>query len=89
MAGAITLGDMTMYIAVFRQAQTTFRWFDRLSNLYENNLFLDNLFGYLAQEACDARLGQWAAGADTDQEGIEFRGVSFRYPGTEAWYCGT
>jgi len=85
-AGAITLGDMTMYIAVFRQAQTTFRsLFDGLSRLYENNLFLDNLFGYLALEPAMPLSANGRRAPSPIREGIEFRGVSFRYPGTEAW----
>ena len=85
-AGAITLGDMTMYIAVFRQAQTTFRsLFDGLSRLYENNLFLDNLFGYLALEPAMPVSANGRRAPSPIREGIEFRGVSFRYPGTEAW----
>ncbi len=85
---AITLGDMTMYIAVFRQAQTTFlSLFDGLSRLYENNLFLDNLFGYLALEPTMPVLPDGRPAPSPIREGIEFRGVSFRYPGTaaDAW----
>jgi len=85
-AGAITLGDMTMYIAVFRQSQTTFRsLFDRLSNLYENNLFLDNLFGYLALEPAMPVSANGRRAPSPIRDGIEFRDVSFRYPDTESW----
>src|SRR3990172_9257838 len=85
-AGAITLGDMTMYIAVFRQAQTTFRsLFDRLSNLYENNLFLENLFDYLALEPAMPVSASGRRTPSPIREGIEFRDVSFRYPSSEAW----
>jgi ATP-binding cassette subfamily B protein len=85
-AGAITLGDMTMYIAVFRQAQTTFRsMFDGLGRLYENNLFLDNLFGYLALEPAMPVSLDGPPAPSPIRRGIEFRNVSFRYPGTEAW----
>lgn len=85
-ARAITLGDMTMYIAVFRQAQTTFRsLFDRLSNLYQNNLFLENLFGYLALEPAMPVSANGRRAPSPIREGIEFRDVSFRYPGSEAW----
>ena len=83
---AITLGDMTMYIAVFRQAQTTFRsLFDRLSNLYQNNLFLENLFGYLALEPAMPVSANGRRAPTPIREGIEFRDVSFRYPGSETW----
>jgi ATP-binding cassette subfamily B protein len=83
---AITLGDMTMYIAVFRQAQNTFRsLFDRLGNLYENNLFLENLFGYLALEPAMPVSANGRRAPSPIREGIEFRDVSFRYPGSETW----
>ena len=85
-ARAITLGDMTMYIAVFRQSQNTFRsLFDRLGNLYENNLFLENLFGYLAQEPAMPVSANGRQAPSPIREGIEFRDVSFRYPGSETW----
>jgi len=85
-ARAITLGDMTMYIAVFRQSQTTFRsLFNRLSNLYENNLFLENLFGYLALEPAMPVSANGRRAPSPIREGIEFRDVSFRYPGSETW----
>jgi ATP-binding cassette subfamily B protein len=85
-ARAITLGDMTMYIAVFRQSQNTFRsLFDRLGNLYENNLFLENLFGYLALEPAMPVSTNGRRAPSPIREGIEFRDVSFRYPGSETW----
>ena len=85
-ARAITLGDMTMYIAVFRQSQNTFRsLFDRLGNLYENNLFLENLFGYLALEPAMPVSANGRQAPSPIREGIEFRDVSFRYPGSETW----
>jgi ATP-binding cassette subfamily B protein len=85
-ARAITLGDMTMYIAVFRQSQTTFRsLFNRLSNLYENNLFLENLFGYMALEPAMPVSANGRRAPSPIREGIEFRDVSFRYPGSETW----
>ena len=80
-AEAISLGDMTMYVAVFRQAQTTFRsLLDGLSRLYENNLF-----SYLALEPAMPVSASGRRAPSPIREGIEFRGVSFRYPGTEAW----
>ncbi len=85
-AKTITLGDMTMYIAVFRQAQITFRsLFDGLSRLYENNLFLDNLFSYLALKPAMPVSANGRRAPSPIREGIEFRGVFFRYPGSEAW----
>ncbi len=41
---AITLGDMTMFLSVFRQSQRAVQsLLENFSQLYENNLYLDNL----------------------------------------------
>lgn len=85
-AQEITLGDMTMYLSVFRQAQNSFRaLFNGLGRLYENNLFMDNLFEYLqlAPEMPVAQSGLLIP--QPIRHGIEFRDVGFRYPGREAW----
>jgi ATP-binding cassette subfamily B protein len=72
---------MTMYIVVFRQAQTSFRTlFDGLGRLYENTLFLDNLFSYLAIESVMPVLAHGREAPSPIQEGITFRNVFFRYP---------
>lgn len=83
--GTITLGDMTMYLGVFRQAQSSFRsLFDGLGRLYENNLFLDNLFGFLALKPIMPNPETGLQVPAPIRQGIEFRGVSFTYPGKEA-----
>lgn len=47
-AGRHSLGDMTMFLALFRQSQSSIRTLlDSLNRLYESNLFLDNLITYL------------------------------------------
>jgi len=83
-AGQITLGDMTMFLSIFRQSQSSIRsLLDSLNRLYESNLFLDNLLTYLElQPQLFAPLNGRAAPAPIRQ-GIEFRNVSFRYPGSE------
>jgi ATP-binding cassette subfamily B protein len=83
-AGGITLGDMTMFLALFRQSQSSIRSFlDSLNRLYESNLFLDNLTTYLRlrpslESPADAR-----EAPEPIREGIEFRHVTFRYPGSD------
>ena len=48
-AGTLTLGDMTLYITVFRQGQDSLRGILRaLGSSYEDNLFMSNLFGFLS-----------------------------------------
>ncbi len=85
-AGAITLGDMTMYLSVFRQSQQTFRGlFDGLSGLYENALFISNLFGFLALQPRMTAPSEARPVPQHMTGGIEFRDVSFRYEGREDW----
>ncbi|MCB9128821.1 MAG: ABC transporter ATP-binding protein [Ardenticatenales bacterium] len=85
-AGTITLGDMTVYLSVFRQSQSTFQGlFSSLTSLYENSLFMSNLFSFLALEPQMAQAKKPQPMPARIQEGIEFRDVSFRYPGREGW----
>ncbi|MBF8267020.1 MAG: transporter related [Dehalococcoidia bacterium] len=85
-SGTITLGDMTMYLTIFRQAQSSFRSIvDGLGRLYENNLFLDHLFDFLALESTMSPDGAGRPVPVSITRGIEFVNVSFRYPGVEQW----
>jgi ATP-binding cassette subfamily B protein len=85
-AQQITLGDMTMYLSVFRQAQNSFRsLFNGLGRLYENNLFMDNLFAYLELTPEMPVASQGRLFPEPMLHGIEFRDVGFRYPGRENW----
>jgi ATP-binding cassette subfamily B protein len=85
-AGVITLGGMTLYLTVIRQSQGTFTGiFDNLNRLYENGLFMDNLFGFLELTPQMARPAQPAAVPERFRRGLEFRDVSFRYPGRDDW----
>jgi ABC-type multidrug transport system fused ATPase/permease subunit len=77
---AITLGDMTMYLLVFRQGQSALSSIlTSVSGAYEDNLYLSNLYEYLGH-ASEPRLGSATTGSDPDG-GIRFENVSFRYPG--------
>ncbi len=97
-AGILTVGAMTLYLVAFREGQTAFQ--DGLlavAKLYEDNLFMTNLFDYLSipeDEPHEPLPGELVAmpgedddGADADAGGrtrpprIELRSVSFRYPG--------
>ena len=49
-AGAITLGAMTMYLVLFRQGQSSVSAIlTAVSGMYEDNLYLSNLYEYLEQ----------------------------------------
>ncbi|NJP06825.1 MAG: ABC transporter ATP-binding protein, partial [Chloroflexaceae bacterium] len=84
--GAITLGDLTLYLVVFQQSQTTFRsMLSGAARLYESGLFMDNLFEYLKLEPQMPVHQQPRDVPNPLQQGIEFRNVSFRYPGRSEW----
>jgi ATP-binding cassette, subfamily B, bacterial len=80
----ITLGDMTLYLGIFRSSQSTFEGvFYGLSDLYENGLFMSNLFTFLALEPQMEVAGSPVPVPKPIRHGIEFRNVSFAYPGTD------
>jgi ATP-binding cassette, subfamily B, bacterial len=85
-AGAITLGDMTLYLGVFRGSQGMFQGIlGGINQLYENGLFMSNLFAFLALEPQMVASSQALPAPSKFRQGIEFRNVSFRYTGQETW----
>jgi len=78
--GTISLGEMTMYLLVFRQGQASVSaMLTSIGGMYEDNLYLSNLYEYLEQET-PGRGGTAVAGPDPGA-GLVFEGVSFTYPG--------
>ena len=78
--GEITLGAMTMYLVLFRQGQSAVAAIlTSISGMYEDNLYLSNLYEYLEQPV-PGRVGDRTIGTDPSR-GIEFENVSFAYPG--------
>jgi ATP-binding cassette subfamily B protein len=83
-AGAITLGDMTMFLGIFRQSQRSIRsLLDSVNRLYESNLFLDSLMTYLQLEPLLVSPPHGLSAPSPIRRGIEFRDVSFHYPRSE------
>jgi ATP-binding cassette subfamily B protein len=81
--GAMTVGQMTMYLMLFRQGQAAVSAaLSAISGLYEDNLYLSNLFEYLEQPV--ARSGGRATHGPLPGDGIRFEGVEFVYPGATA-----
>jgi len=79
----ITLGAMTMYLVLFRQGQSAVAAIlTSISGMYEDNLYLSNLYEYLEQPV-PGRVGDAMEGTDPSR-GLEFENVSFQYPGTSA-----
>jgi ABC-type multidrug transport system fused ATPase/permease subunit len=80
-AGKISLGDMTMYLMVFRQGQTTFSGtLTSIGGMYEDNLYLSNLYEFLEQPI--PKPGGKASFGLIPGDGIRFENVSFKYPGS-------
>ncbi|MEZ4708763.1 MAG: ABC transporter ATP-binding protein [Caldilineaceae bacterium] len=84
--GAISLGDAVLYLEVFRRTHGIVQTIlEASSKLYENSLFLTNLFDYLAMEPRRKEVSTPAIRQGRMAQGIEFRHVSFRYPGQDVW----
>jgi len=81
--GLITLGQMTMYLVLFKQGQAAVASsLGSIGGMYEDNLYLSNLFEYLEQ-APAYRWGSAPRGPDP-ADGVRFEDVSFSYPGAAA-----
>jgi len=84
----ISLGDLTLYIAVFRQGQGAVQAIlAGVGGLYEDALFMRNLFDYLELPTGgeEARVSPPLTVPRGRPSAIEFDRVSFRYPGKETW----
>ncbi|MBD2303153.1 ABC transporter ATP-binding protein [Nostoc sp. FACHB-87] len=80
-AGKISLGDMTMYLTVFRQGQSTFsNALTSIGGMYEDNLYLSNLYDFLEEKVTQP--WGYATKGLFPQDGIRFENVSFTYPGS-------
>jgi ATP-binding cassette subfamily B protein len=78
----ITLGDMTMYIMLFRQGQAAVTAsLGAIGGMYEDNLYLSTLYEYLEQPVAESK-GTAVSGPDPEA-GVQFEDVEFRYPGTD------
>jgi ATP-binding cassette subfamily B protein len=85
--GHLSLGDMTLYLVAFRQAQQAFAGLlGALGGMYEDNLYMSNLFEYLAIPTASAASRAAPAPARVAaEEGIRFEDVGFRYPDAKEW----
>lgn len=82
-AGRITLGQMTMYLMLFRQGQAAVSAIlSAVGGMYEDNLYLSTLYEYL-ETPVPASQGTAMEGSDP-ADGIRFENVGFTYPGSDA-----
>lgn len=81
--GRITLGQMTMYLMLFRQGQSAVSAIlSAIGGMYEDNLYLSTLYEYL-ETPVPASQGSAVRGPNPS-DGIRFEGVGFTYPGSDA-----
>jgi len=81
----ITLGQMTMYLMLFRQGQSAVSAIlSAIGGMYEDNLYLSTLYEYLETPVPEptAQRGSQLQGPEP-ADGIRFENVSFTYPGAE------
>ena len=92
--GALSLGDMTLYVLAFRQGQQSFQsLLLGIGALYEHDLYMSNLLSFLAQPTESVPLALPAQGSQpasqsagtSDERGIRFDDVGFQYPGQEGF----
>ena len=84
LGGFNTIGDMTMFLSIFRQSQSSISGvLEAVKSLYESNLYLDNLLTYLAQKPVLKLAEPGLQVPYPVKEGIEFRNVSFTYTGSD------
>ncbi len=78
--GAISLGDMTMYLLLFKHGQSAVAaMLSAVGGMYEDNLYLSNLYDYLEQPSTSIH-GTATTGIDSSL-GLEFDAVTFTSPG--------
>ena len=84
-ARRLTLGDLTLYTQAVSGVQSSFQGIlSGVSSLYEGGLYLNNLFEFLDYEPAIRDQPGAVPLALPMNQGIEFRHVSFTYPGKDA-----
>jgi ATP-binding cassette, subfamily B, bacterial len=84
----LTVGDMALFITVFRQGQAAIQSILRsVADTYQDALYMSNLFSFFdiptgGERARASPARRPPRGAPS---AIELRGVSFRYPGRKEW----
>ena len=81
--GGISIGQMTMYLLLFRQGQSAVSSaLGAISGLYEDNLYLSTLYEYL-DTVPRPRTGNSTQGPDP-ADGLRLEEVGFTYPGEQS-----
>src|ERR687893_441049 len=85
-AGVFTIGVLTFLAGSFRQSRDLIqRVLLSLSQVFEQSLYLEDLFSFLAIEPSIRRTPGARVVPVPIRTGFAFEGVGFRYPGAEQW----
>lgn len=83
-SGDITIGDMVMYFQAFQRGLTHLKsLFENIAQMYEDNLFLSNLYSFLAHPPEVKSPDTPLPIPEKLTMGIEFRNVNFFYQNCE------
>ena len=82
--GLVTIGDLVMFYGAVQRGQGYLnKVFGSIADLYENNLFLSNVHEFLSLKPRVTEPARPKSAARPLREGIIFRGMKFRYPGSD------
>jgi ATP-binding cassette, subfamily B, bacterial len=82
--GLNTLGDVALFYQAFNKGQGLMRsLLASMGQIYTNTLFMGNLFAFLDVRPEIADLPGAVAAPTVIRQGIEFRNVTFAYPGSQ------
>src|ERR671917_563675 len=85
-AGVFTIGVLTFLAGSFRQSRDLIqRILLSLAQIFEQSLYLEDLFSFLAIEPSIRRTPGARVVPVPIRTGFAFEGVGFRYPGAEQW----
>jgi len=81
LAGSLSVGDLVLFVLLFRRAESSGQEFIRhASKLYDDQLFLGQLFGFLSVEPEIKGPATPLALPAPISSGLKFEDVTFRYP---------
>jgi ATP-binding cassette, subfamily B, bacterial len=83
LTGVLRLGDLALFYQAFNQGQTVIKMIvNNLGQIYKSSLFVHNLFEFLNLKPQIADPPNPLPTPPTLTQGIRFRQVTFRYPGS-------
>ncbi|CCF16797.1 ABC transporter family protein [Brevibacillus laterosporus GI-9] len=87
MLGMIPIGSLFAYIHAISYTQSTStELMQTIFNMYQNNLYIDQLFKFLAvPDEKGKKIEEKTSFSENNEFGLEFRNVSFQYQGVETY----